>query len=257
MNLKKRTKFKPKDNFFRKNLKYCPNSVCDMLVDLNRLAQHATKADFVLLAKENCSRLPCCCWNCWKRQKLKLETQERSRWWKLPTLNSKTNFVSYLSKRLVPPASLSARIADRNEKKMANAVLKYQNQVRSDCQQMPKTEDFGKKLLNHFVGPDLEICFELLHGKEPAFLTKRVQKWSTEESYLLLKEVVVLIRVVKWLRRKISCAGNWLSYRYYNQIRRTKIPSLPSSYRAKIKDTENRWEEETFKKIRKQMNYSL
>ena len=38
--------------------------------------------------------------------------------------------------------------------------------------------------------------FELLHGKEPAFLTKRVQKWSTEESYLLLKEVVVPIRMV-------------------------------------------------------------
>ena len=30
------------------------------------------------------------CWNCWKRQKLKLETQEQLRWWKLPTLNSKT-----------------------------------------------------------------------------------------------------------------------------------------------------------------------
>ena len=38
--------------------------------------------------------------------------------------------------------------------------------------------------------------FELLHGKELAFLTKRVQKWSTEESYLSLKEVVVPIRIV-------------------------------------------------------------
>ena len=37
--------------------------------------------------------------------------------------------------------------------------------------------------------------FELLHGKELAFLTKRVQKWSTEESYLSLKEVVVPIRM--------------------------------------------------------------
>ena len=38
--------------------------------------------------------------------------------------------------------------------------------------------------------------FELLHGKETAFLTKRVQKSSAEESYLLLKKVVMPIRVV-------------------------------------------------------------
>ena len=79
---------------------------------------------------------------------------------------------------------------------MANAILKYQNRARPDYQQMPETDDFGEKLLKHFVAQDSRIFYELLHGKEPAFLMKRVQKWSTEESYLSLKEVVVPIRVV-------------------------------------------------------------
>ena len=57
---------------------------------------------------------------------------------------------------------------------MANAVSKYQNQTRLACQQMPETEDFGTKRLKHFVGPDSWAFFELLRGKEPAFLTKRV-----------------------------------------------------------------------------------
>ena len=61
---------------------------------------------------------------------------------------------------------------------------------------MPETEDFRAKCLKYFVGPESWTFFELLHGKKPAFLTKRVQKWSTEESYLLLMEVVVPIRVV-------------------------------------------------------------
>ena len=88
----------------------------------------------------------------------------------------------YLSERLVPPALFSVRVADRDKKEMANAILKYENQAHPDCQQMPKTKDCGAKLLKHFVGLDSGIFFELLHGKEPVFLTKRVQKWSTEES---------------------------------------------------------------------------
>ena len=79
---------------------------------------------------------------------------------------------------------------------MANAILKYQNQVCPNCQQMPETEDFGAKLFKHFVGPSSGISFEMLHGKEPAFLTKRDKKWSPEELYLSLKEVAVHIRVV-------------------------------------------------------------
>ena len=59
--------------------------------------------------------------------------------------------------------------------------VKHKNQAHPDCQQMPETEDFGAKLLKHFVGLDLGICFELLHGKDAAFLTKREQKWSPEE----------------------------------------------------------------------------
>ena len=89
----------------------------------------------------------------------------------------------YLSERLVPPALFSARVADNDKKEMANAILKYENQARPDCQQMPETEDFGAKFLKHFVGPDSGILFELLHGKEPAFSMMRDQKWSIEESY--------------------------------------------------------------------------
>ena len=87
----------------------------------------------------------------------------------------------YLSERLVPPTLFSARVTDRDKKEMAIAILKHKNQAHPDCQQMPETEDFGAKLLKHFVGPDLGICFELQHWKEPAFLTKREQKWSPEE----------------------------------------------------------------------------
>ena len=61
---------------------------------------------------------------------------------------------------------------------------------------MPETEDFGVIFLKNVVEPDSGICFELLHGKKPAFLTKKVQNWSTEESCLSLKQVVVPIRVV-------------------------------------------------------------
>ena len=69
---------------------------------------------------------------------------------------------------------------------------------------MPETEDLGARRLKYFVGPDSWTFFELQLGKEPALLTKRVQKWSTEESCLSLKEVVVLIRVV----HDIAWAGN-------------------------------------------------
>ena len=40
---------------------------------------------------------------------------------------------------------------------------------------MPETEIFGTKRLKHFVGLDSWTFFELLHGKEQAFLMKRVQ----------------------------------------------------------------------------------
>ena len=86
----------------------------------------------------------------------------------------------YLSERLVSLALFSARVANRDKHEMANAILKYQNQTRPDCRQMRETEDFGAKILKHFVGTDSWAFFELLHGKEPAFLTKRVQKWSTK-----------------------------------------------------------------------------
>ena len=61
------------------------------------------------------------------------------------------NHLWYLSERFVPLALFSARVADRDKKEMANAILKYQNQSRPECQQMPETEDFGAKLLKHFV----------------------------------------------------------------------------------------------------------
>ena len=96
----------------------------------------------------------------------------------------------------MPLTLFSTREEDRDKKEMANAVLKYQNQARPDCQQMPETENFATKLLKHFFGTDSGICFELLHGKKPAFFTKRVQKWSPEESHLSLKKVVVPLRVV-------------------------------------------------------------
>ena len=64
----------------------------------------------------------------------------------------KDHLVGYLSERFVPPALLSVRVANRHKKETANAVLKYQNQVCSDCQQMPETKDFRTKLFNHFLG---------------------------------------------------------------------------------------------------------
>ena len=110
----------------------------------------------------------------------------------------------YLSERLVPLALFSTRVAYCGNKEMANAILKHQSQTRPDCLQMPETEDLGARRLKHFVGPDSWTFFGLQLGKEPALLTKRVQKWSTEESCLSLKEVVVLIRVV----HDIAWAGN-------------------------------------------------
>ena len=53
----------------------------------------------------------------------------------------------YLSERLVPLVFFSVRVADRDKKEMANAILKYQNQVRTDYQQMPETEDFEVLLI--------------------------------------------------------------------------------------------------------------
>ena len=91
---------------------------------------------------------------------------------------------------------LCTRVADREKKEMANAIFKYVNQARPVCQQMHETEDFGAKFLKHFVGPDSGICFELPHGKEPAFLRKRVDMWSNKESYLSLKKLVKPITVV-------------------------------------------------------------
>ena len=93
------------------------------------------------------------------------------------------DYLWYLSERFVPVALFSASVADCDKKEMANAIIKYQSQARPDCQRMPETEDLGAKRFKHFVGPDSLTCFKLLHGKNPAFLTKRVQKWSTEESY--------------------------------------------------------------------------
>ena len=47
----------------------------------------------------------------------------------------------YLSERLVSLALFSARVANHDKNEMANAILKYQNQARPDCRQMPETED--------------------------------------------------------------------------------------------------------------------
>ena len=70
----------------------------------------------------------------------------------------------YLIERLVPLAWFNVRVADRDKKEMANAMLKYQNQARPDIQQMPETEDFGEKLLQHFTEPNswtfLNCCME-------------------------------------------------------------------------------------------------
>ena len=115
----------------------------------------------------------------------------------------------YSSERLVPPTLFSARVTDRDKKEMANAILKYENQVCPDCQQMPKQKILGQNL-KHFVGPYSWVCFELLHGKEPAFLTKRVQKWSTKKSYLSLKEVGVPIKVVNdCVKRSLGSVTNY------------------------------------------------
>ena len=65
----------------------------------------------------------------------------------------------YLSERLVPLNLFSTRVADRDKKEMANAILKYENQAHPDSQQMPETDDFRAKLLKHFVGLDSEILF--------------------------------------------------------------------------------------------------
>ena len=120
---------------------------------------------------------------------------ESCRWWKLLTLISMTIFGTWVN--VLSTGFVSRQcIADCNKKEIENAILKYQNPARTDCQEMPETEDFGAKLLKHFVGPDSWTFSELQHGKKLSFLTKRVQKWSTEESYLLLEEAVVPIRVV-------------------------------------------------------------
>ena len=76
----------------------------------------------------------------------------------------------YLSERLVPTTLFSVKATDRDKKEMANAILKYQNQAHPDFQQMPETEDFGAKLLKHFVKPDLGICFEMLHWEGTGIL---------------------------------------------------------------------------------------
>ena len=110
----------------------------------------------------------------------------------------------YLSEHLMRLAMFSARAADRDKKEMANAILKYQNQARSDWQQLPVTEDFKAKLLKHFIGPDSWTFLNCCMGRNRHFLTKRVQKWSTEESYLPLKEIVVPIRVVNAVQRDLS-----------------------------------------------------
>ena len=96
----------------------------------------------------------------------------------------------------MPSALFSARVADCDIKEMANVILKYENQARSDSQQTSETKDFGAKILKHFIGQGSWIFSELLHGNEPAFLTKKAQQWSTEESYLWVKKVVVPIRVL-------------------------------------------------------------
>ena len=76
----------------------------------------------------------------------------------------------YLSEPLVPTTLFSVKVTDRDKKEMANAILKHKNQAHPDCQQTPETEDFGAKLLKHFVGPDLGICFEMLHWEGTGIL---------------------------------------------------------------------------------------
>ena len=114
---------------------------------------------------------------------------------------------------------------------------------------MPETENFGAKRLKHFVGQDSWTLFELLLGKEPAFLTMRVQRLSTEETYLSLKKVVVPMRVVN------ECAerSQGLVTDYY-------IDKITGSEEQKfhlyqvVKDKEI-CEKGLSKKLVKQMNY--
>ena len=60
----------------------------------------------------------------------------------------------YLSDRLVLLALFYAWVADRDKTEMANKILKYENQTRPDCQEMPETETFWAKRLKHLVEPD-------------------------------------------------------------------------------------------------------
>ena len=82
------------------------------------------------------------------------------------------------------------KIGDPETIKNGGKLLMLNSKTSPDCQQMPETENFGAKRLKHFVGQDSWTLFELLLGKEPAFLTMRVQRLSTEETYLSLKKVV-------------------------------------------------------------------
>ena len=68
---------------------------------------------------------------------------------------------------------MDARVADCDKKEMANAILNIRTKpvlIANKCLK----QDFGAKRLKHFVGPNSWTFFELLHGKEPAFLKKRV-----------------------------------------------------------------------------------
>ena len=157
----------------------------------------------------------------------------------------------------MPLALFSVRVADRDKKEMANAFLKYQNRAHPDCQQMPEIEDFGAKLLKHFVGSDSWTFFELLHGKEKAFSMKKLQEWSTEKSYLSLKEAVLPIRVVNdCAERSLGVVTDY----HINMITRSeehKFHLYQAVTKLKSRTKKIGKKKGLSKKLTKQMNYSF
>ena len=92
-------------------------------------------------------------WNCWKRQKLKLETQERLRWWRLLTLNSRTIFrtrvnVLCLWGCLAPGQQI---VMKRNWQMQSLNVRTKSVLIAHKCL---KQKILGEKSLRQFVGLD-------------------------------------------------------------------------------------------------------
>ena len=105
------------------------------------------------------------------------------------------NHLWYLSERLVPLSLFSYRTPDHTKSSMAKMLIKSKGKPSMNVQAIPVCKSYSNTQLKDLVGPDSWAFFNR-YGVQPLFLSKPVNLWTTDTSYIKLLSMVCSTKVV-------------------------------------------------------------